>query len=146
MISLIKIHIDSVSLLLKHFLLTVFCIDINSYWLLFNFIYPGGSRGCDRMVVGFTTTYAIGAYRHWCGFDSNSGRCVQHYVIKFVNDLQQVSGFLWFPPSIKLITMNTIKPTIIYSVGNKTWVFCWVNIIQLQSFVEMNLSFYWPVK
>jgi hypothetical protein len=30
---------------------------------------------------------------------------VQHYVIKFVSDLQQVSGFLWvlrFPPSIKL--------------------------------------------
>jgi len=20
----------------------------------------------DRMVVGFTTTYAISAYRHWC--------------------------------------------------------------------------------
>jgi hypothetical protein len=30
---------------------------------------------------------------------------VQHYVIKFVSDLQQVSGFLWvlwFPPPIKL--------------------------------------------
>jgi len=29
---------------------------------------------------------------------------IQHYVIKFVNDLQQVSGFLWvpqFPPRIK---------------------------------------------
>jgi hypothetical protein len=24
----------------------------------------GGLRGCDRMVVGFTTTYAIGAYHH----------------------------------------------------------------------------------
>ena len=24
----------------------------------------GGSRGCDRMVVGFTTTYAINAYHH----------------------------------------------------------------------------------
>jgi hypothetical protein len=42
----------------------------------------------DRMVVGFTTTYAIGAYHHWwCGFDSLSGRGVQHYVIKFVSDL-----------------------------------------------------------
>jgi len=29
LISLIKIHIDSISLLLKHFLLTVFCIDLN---------------------------------------------------------------------------------------------------------------------
>jgi hypothetical protein len=23
-----------------------------------------GGRGCDRMVVGFTTTYAISAYHH----------------------------------------------------------------------------------
>ena len=23
-----------------------------------------GRRGCDRMVVGFITTYAIGAYHH----------------------------------------------------------------------------------
>ena len=32
---------------------------------------------------------------------------IQHYVIKFVSDLQQVSGFLWvlrFPPPIKLTT------------------------------------------
>jgi hypothetical protein len=31
---------------------------------------------------------------------------IQHYVIKFVSDLRQISGFLWvlqFPPSIKLI-------------------------------------------
>jgi len=34
----------------------------------------GGRRGRDRMVVGFTTTYAIGAYHH-------SGRGVKHYVI-----------------------------------------------------------------
>jgi hypothetical protein len=30
---------------------------------------------------------------------------IQHYVIKFVNDLRQVGGFhrvLWFPPPIKL--------------------------------------------
>ena len=26
-----------------------------------------------------------------------------HYVIKFVSDLWQVGGFLWFPPPIKLI-------------------------------------------
>jgi hypothetical protein len=33
---------------------------------------------------------------------------IQHYVIKCVSDLQQVSGFLWvlqFPPIIKLITL-----------------------------------------
>jgi len=40
-----------------------------------------GRRGRDRMVVGFTTTYAISAYRHWCcEFESRSGRGVQHYV------------------------------------------------------------------
>ena len=33
---------------------------------------------------------------------------LQHYVIKFVSDLQQVGGFLpilWFPPPIKLTAM-----------------------------------------
>jgi len=40
-----------------------------------------GRRGRDGMVVGFTTTYAIGAYHHWCcGFDFRSGRGLQHYV------------------------------------------------------------------
>jgi len=36
-------------------------------------------RGRNRMVVGFTTTYAISANHHWCcEFESRSG--VQHYV------------------------------------------------------------------
>ena len=56
------------------------------------------------MVVGFTTTYAISGYHHWCcEFESRSGRGVQHYVIKFVSDLRQVGGFLrdlLFPPPI----------------------------------------------
>jgi hypothetical protein len=63
-----------------------------------------GCHGCDRMVVGFTTTYAISAYHHWCcELESRSGRGVQHYVIKFVSDLRQVGGFLRvlrFPPPI----------------------------------------------
>jgi len=60
-----------------------------------------GRRGRDRMVVRFTTTYAISAYNHWCcEFESRSGRGVQHYVIKFVSDLNRLmvfsgsSGFL----------------------------------------------------
>ena len=61
-------------------------------------------HGCDRMVVGFTTTYAVGAYHHWyCEFESRSGRGVQHYVLKFVSDFRQISDFLWFirfPPPI----------------------------------------------
>jgi len=67
----------------------------------------------DRMVVGFTTTYAINVYHHWCcEFASRSGRGVQHYVIKFVSDLRQVGGFhrvLPFPPPIKLTTMIKLK-------------------------------------
>jgi len=40
-----------------------------------------GHLGRDRMVVGFTITYAISAYHHWCcEFVSRSGRGVQHYV------------------------------------------------------------------
>jgi hypothetical protein len=54
------------------------------------------------MLVGFTSTYAIGAYHHWCcEFEIRSWSGVQHYVIKFVGDLRQVGVFLrvvWFPP------------------------------------------------
>ena len=65
-----------------------------------------GRRGRNGMVVGFTTTYAIIAYHHWCyEFESRSGRGVQHYVMKCVSELRQVGGFLWvlqFTPPIKL--------------------------------------------
>ena len=56
-----------------------------------------GSRGRDRMVVGFTTTSAISAYHHcYCEFESPPWRGLQHYVIKFDSDFGQVgsSGFL----------------------------------------------------
>jgi hypothetical protein len=65
-----------------------------------------GRHGSDRLVVGFKTTYAISAYLYWsCEFESRSGDMysIQHYVIKFVSDLRQISGFLcalWFPPTI----------------------------------------------
>jgi hypothetical protein len=49
------------------------------------------------------------AYHHWCcEFESRSWRGVQHYVIKFVSDLREVSGFLRvlrFPPPTKLSAM-----------------------------------------
>jgi hypothetical protein len=66
--------------------------------LLHKYIYTKipknrGRRGCGRMVVGFTTTYAISTYHHWCcEFESRSGRGMQQYVIKFVSDLRQVGG------------------------------------------------------
>ena len=64
---------------------------------------------CDRMVVGFKTTYAISAYIATNPVSSNHAHgevcSIQHYVIKFVSDLRQVRGFLYvhrFPPPIKL--------------------------------------------
>ena len=33
---------------------------------------------------------------------SNPTQAKQHYVIKFVNDLRQIDGFLRFPPPTKL--------------------------------------------
>ena len=42
----------------------------------------GGHHGCDRMVVGFTTTCAISAYHHLsCEFESRSGEVysIQHW-------------------------------------------------------------------
>ena len=73
------------------------------YWL---HVQWRDRRGRDRMIVGFTTTYAISDYHHWCcEFESRSERVIQHYVIKFVSDLRQVGGFLHvlrFPPPMKL--------------------------------------------
>jgi hypothetical protein len=41
-----------------------------------------------------------------CEFESRSGDVysIQHYVIKLASNLQQVGGFLWFPPPIKQTT------------------------------------------
>ena len=66
----------------------------------------GRCSGRDHMVVVFTTTYAVCVFHHCCcEFNFCLRRGVQYYVIKFVNDLLQVGGFLRvlrFPPSIKL--------------------------------------------
>jgi len=73
-------------------------------------IYEVGRRYRDRMVLGFTTTYA----KKSVPITSNVGSSnpthgevysIQHYVIKFVSDLRQVGDFfrvLLFPPPIKL--------------------------------------------
>ena len=66
----------------------------------------GGLCHCDRMVVGFTTTCVISATTNRSSNHAyGKVYSIQHYVIKFVSDLRQVSGFLqvlWFPPPIKL--------------------------------------------
>jgi hypothetical protein len=60
---------------------------------------------------------------------------IQHYVIKFVNDLWQVGGFLWilwFPPQIKMncheitkillnVSLNTITLTLFYWLKKKRY-------------------------
>ena len=66
-----------------------------------------GRRDRDRMVVGFTTTYAISAYYVTNVMSSNpvpegAMYSIQHYVIQFVSDLRQVGGFLRFPLPKKL--------------------------------------------
>jgi hypothetical protein len=89
-------------------------------------LYCRVRRGLFRMVVGFTTTYVISAYHHWCcEFKSRSGRGVQHYVKKFVCDLRQVNGFLRvlrFPPPIKLTTRynwNIVESGVTHHQTNK---------------------------
>jgi hypothetical protein len=84
--STIYSHIPSVHVLLSKIFLCIIKFQIKQR----------GRCGCDRMVAGFTTTYTISVYHHWCcEFKSRSGQGVQQYVIRFVNDLRQVSGFLW---------------------------------------------------
>jgi hypothetical protein len=65
----------------------------NKYQFVFYFnkhlsyVKRKGHRGHDRMVVGFVTTCAIGAYHYQrCDFESRSGEVysIQHYVIKFI--------------------------------------------------------------
>jgi len=49
-----------------------FLIMVKFYLATFKSIY-WGRRGRDHIVVGFTTTYAFSAYRHWCcEFESRS--------------------------------------------------------------------------
>ena len=79
-----------------------------------------GRRGRDHMVVGFTTTYAISAYHHWCcEFESQLGQSVQHYVIKFVSDLQQVGGFLHQENLPTRYSWNIVKSGIKHHQKNK---------------------------
>ena len=76
-----------------------------------------GLRGRDRMVIGFTTTYAISAYlpipTKVVGSNPVHGEVysIQLYVIKFVSDLRQVGGFLDFTELLLKVTLITINQT-----------------------------------
>ena len=73
-----------------------------------------GRRGRDRerMVVGFTTTWAITTKVVISNPVHGKVYLIQHYVIKFISDLRQVCGFLrvlQFPSSIKLTATILLK-------------------------------------
>jgi hypothetical protein len=65
-----------------------------------------GRHGCDLIVVGFTTTYAISAYHHWsCEFESRSDEMysIQHYVIKV---WQWLAKGRWSSPGTPVSSSN----------------------------------------
>ena len=108
------------------------------YYYFFQ-VHTRGCRGCDHMVVGFMTTYAVSAYHLW-----------------------QVGGFflvLRFPPPIKLteillkIVLNTMTLTItqVHTMYNINVLIgrSWKDCIYLPSFIynigvlTINIEFMW---
>ena len=80
-----------------------------------NIVSRGVCLGRDRMVVGFTTTWAISAYHHTnvVSYNPADGEVysIRHYVIKFISDLRQVGGFLRvliFSPPMKLTSTISV--------------------------------------
>ena len=85
-----------------------------------------GHRGCDRMVVGFKLPMqSVPITTDVMSSNLDQSKVYEHYVIKFVSDLRQVSGFLQvlqFSSTNKTdrhdmteillkVALNTIKPT-----------------------------------
>ena len=59
----------------------------------------------ECMVVGFTSTYEISTYHHWCcEFKSRSGWSVQHYVIR----CQWLATGQWFSLRTSVSSTNKI--------------------------------------
>ena len=76
--------------------------DINS-----STFYMEIGRDRIHVVDGFTTTYMYAITTKSCELEPCSWRGVLDTTLfdKFVSDLRQVGGFLWFPPPIKLTAM-----------------------------------------
>ena len=95
--------------------------DEYGIWLFMSFVSTNfsytsywGRRGCDHMVVGFTTICAISvlsSLKLWVRTQFMANMyLIQHYVIEFVSDLRQVcSEKIRFPQPIKLPTMIKLK-------------------------------------
>ena len=78
----------------------------------------------DSMIVGFTTTYAISTYHHWCcEFESLSELGVKHYVIKIVSELWQVGGFLYQYNWVPQYNWNVLESGVKYHQANKQTTF-----------------------
>jgi hypothetical protein len=77
------------------------------------------------MVVSFTNTYVISANHHCsCEFESNGEVCsIQHYVIMFVSNLQQVNRFEENVIMVFNVTFNNIslilKRSVLLAGGNR---------------------------
>jgi hypothetical protein len=64
------------------------------------------SGGCDRMVVGFTTTCAISAYHHWsCELEPRTWRGVLDTTL-CDKVCQWLEGGLWFSPGTPVSFTN----------------------------------------
>ena len=66
-------------------------------------------RDCDRMIVGFTSTCAVSAYHQYSyEFQPVHGEVysIQHYLMKFVSNLQQVGVFF---PGTPISSTNKIN-------------------------------------
>jgi hypothetical protein len=70
---------------------------------LFNVTRSRGGR--DRMVVGFTTTYAISAYHHWCCKACFTVYTFGQYIIKVMFYIRLISSLSLY--TIKLGTWCT---------------------------------------
>ena len=106
----------------------IFCVVVYGPLLIFLFAclslycYVTARRGHDRMVGGFTTTYAISAYHHWWSWVRNSirARCTTWWD----EVCQWLATDRWFSPGpsvsstnktdrhdIAEMLLNTIKQT-----------------------------------
>jgi hypothetical protein len=79
---------------------------IKNHHNLYTCILSRGRRGCDRMVVGITTTYAISAYHHKiCKFESRSWQGVLDTTLHDKVCQWLVAG-RWFSPGTLVSSTN----------------------------------------
>ena len=117
-----------------------------------------GHRGQDGMVIRFTSTYAIGAYHHWCcEFKSRSGRDAQHCdkVCQRLATGQWLSQGTPISSNYKTdryditeiwlkVALNTIKPNQSTVLQYNRWQD--ISLICLRGYGVKRCQFYWWMK